>query len=127
MTPVAYLLTFLLALALLLTGCSGGGKEDDTQSTSSASTQVETTECGDITFEVPLEDVDAIVESALEDGSEVSVEEVPVFDNEAGVIRQAKVTIIAGCGNTVVNEDNDSTSVSDDDTSTSVDLSGEQQ
>ena len=115
----------LIAL-IILAGCSGGGKEDDTQSSSSASTQVETTECGDITFEVPLEDVDAIVESSLEDGNEVVVEELPTFNNEDGVIRMAKVTIIAGCGNTVVNEDNDTSSVSDDDTSTNVDL-GEQQ
>lgn len=112
---------------LSLAACSGGGKEDDTQSSSSASTQVDTTECGDITFEVPLEDVDAIVESSLKDGSEVIVEELPEFNNEDGVIRMAKVTIIAGCGNTVVNEDNDTSSVSDDDTSTNVDLSGGQQ
>lgn len=90
-------------------GC-GQGKEDDTQSSSSST--VEVNDCSGATFEsLDAEQVAELVEAAGEN-AEVIVEEQGL--NQENALRQFKVTIIQGCGNNVNNEDNDSTS--DDDT-----------
>lgn len=114
-----------VAVALLLVGCTDG-KEDDTESTSSASTQIEQTDCSGATFDgFNAEEVAEIVESA-EDGADIVIEETtPVSSNAGGFdqqIRTFKVTFIQGCNNTVVNNDNDT--ISDDDISSNVDLDG---
>lgn len=124
MTPTRYValcITIFFSLFILAvhSGCSGGGKEDDTESTSSSSSEVDIVDCSGATFEgLDAEEVAQIVEEA-EEGAEFVVEEQPVGLNQAGALRQLyKVTLIQGCGNTVVNEDNDF--VSDDDVSTNI-------
>ncbi len=108
----------VLLLALTTTGC-GSGEEDDTESSSSATTDL--TQCGDVTFNVPEEEIEAIIEEAEEEGKEVVVEEM---ENSGGLDQQTRTfkIIVVGCNNTVVNEDNDVSS--DDDISTNLNTAG---
>lgn len=110
--------SLLLSLAFL-SGCSGGGKEDDTETSSSSSSQVDIVDCSGATFEgLDAAEVAELVESAEEDAEFVIEEQSPGLDQDAALRKLYKVTLIQGCGNTVVNEDNDV--VSDDDVTTSV-------
>lgn len=110
----AHILLFgsLLALA----GC-GSGKSDDQQESVSSESNVDIVDCSGATFEglSPAEVADLV--DAADEGSDISVaEEKPGLDQSAA-LKTYKLTIIQGCGNGVVNEDNDT--VSDDDVTVS--------
>ena len=119
-------------LGCLLSGCGvgGGGREDDTESVSSASTEVN--QCGDVTCSVPAAELEEILESAEEAGDSVLElsEAADDLTNTGGLdqqVRIAKVSdggylkaFVCGCNNTVIENDNDSVVVSDDDVNTSV-------
>jgi len=111
-------------------GCGTGGKEDDTSSTSSASTEVN--QCGDVTCNIPAEALEEALEAAEEAGDSVLelADAADDLTNTGGLdqqVRIAKVSgggylkaFVCGCNNTVVENDNDSVVVSDDDVNTSV-------
>ncbi len=116
-------LVWLSIVLLAVSGCGTGGKEDDTQSSSSASTEV--TQCGDITFTVTEEQLAELLEDAEEAGDEVEIEDLGTIpSNDGGLDQQTRLYNVKllqiGCGNTGVTEDNDSSS--DDDISTSVEI-----
>lgn len=121
MKATTYMLGWLSALLLIfaaatLHGC-GSGEEDDTQSSSSATTEL--TQCDFVISEPQLE---AVLEDVEEAGDEAVIEElgsVPAIDN-GGIDQQTrlyKVTII-GCNNQVSTDDD--VVNSDDDVNTSV-------
>lgn len=112
-------------------GCdSGGGKAHDTASTSSASTEVN--QCGDVTCNIPAEELEQILEDAEEAGDSVLelADAADDLTNTGGLDQQVRLAIasdgsylkafVCGCNNTVVENDNDSVVVSDDDVNTSV-------
>ena len=111
-------------------GCGSGGKEDDTSSTSSASTEVN--QCGDVTCNIPATELEEILEDAEEAGDDVLelAETAGGFTNGGGLDQQVRLAVasdgsylkafVCGCNNTIVENDNDSVVVSDDDVNTSV-------
>ena len=111
-------------------GCGSGGKEDDTSSTSSASTEVN--QCGDVTCNIPAEELEEILEAAEEAGDSVLelADAANDLTNTGGLDQQVRIAkssdggylkaFVCGCNNTVVENDNDSVVVSDDDVNTSV-------
>lgn len=118
-------------------GCGSGGKEDDTSSTSSASTEVN--QCGDVTCNIPAEELEEILEAAEEAGDSVLelADAANDLTNTGGLDQQVRIAkssdggylkaFVCGCNNTVVENDNDSVVVSDDDVNTSVSAGGQQQ
>lgn len=114
---------FICGLSLLCAGCGSGGKEDDTSTISQSESNVDIVDCGGATFDgLSEEQLAELVEAAGEE-AEVIIEESGL--NQDAALRLYKVTFVQGCGNTVVNEDNDQ--LSDDDVTTSVELPKEQQ
>lgn len=104
----------LICLAVFL-GCDSG--EDDQQESVSSESNVDIVDCSGAVFDgLDAEEVAELVEAADEE-AEIVIEESGVFDQQT---RTFKLTIIQGCGNGVVNEDNDT--VSDDDFDGSVDF-----
>lgn len=103
-------LVFLLII-LTLIGC-GSGEDDQNESVSSES-NVDIVDCSGATFDgLSAAEIAELVEAA-DESAEIVIEESNsdnVFDQQT---RLFKLTIIQGCGNGVVNEDNDT--VSDDD------------
>lgn len=111
-------------------GCGSGGKEDDTSSTSSASTEVN--QCGDVTCNITAEELEEILEAAEEAGDSVLelADAANDLTNTGGLDQQVRIAkssdggylkaFVCGCNNTVVENDNDSVVVSDDDVNTSV-------
>ncbi len=111
-------------------GCGSGGKEDDTSSTSSASTEVN--QCGDVTCNIPAEELEEILDAAEEAGDSVLelADAADDLTNTGGLDQQVRIAkssdggylkaFVCGCNNTVVENDNDSVVVSDDDVNTSV-------
>lgn len=111
-------------------GCGSGGKEDDTSSTSSASTEVN--QCGDVTCNITAEELEEILEAAEEAGDSVLelADAADDLTNTGGLDQQVRIAkssdgaylkaFVCGCNNTVVENDNDSVVVSDDDVNTSV-------
>lgn len=120
----------VLFFALLLVGCGTGGKEDDTSSTSSASTEVN--QCGDVTCNIPAEELEEILDAAERAGDSVLelADAANDLTNTGGLDQQVRIAkssdggylkaFVCGCNNTVVENDNDSVVVSDDDVNTSV-------
>lgn len=120
----------VLFVALLLVGCGTGGKEDDVESTSSASTEVN--QCGDVTCNIPAESLEEILAAAEEAGDSVLelTEAADSLTSGGGLDQQVRLArssdgaylkaFVCGCNNTVVENDNDSVVVSDDDVNTSV-------
>ncbi len=118
-------------------GCGSGGKEDDTSSTSSASTEVN--QCGDVTCNIPAEELEEILDAAEEAGDSVLelADAADDLTNTGGLDQQVRIAkssdggylkaFVCGCNNTVVENDNDSVVVSDDDVNTSVSAGGQQQ
>ena len=110
-----------LIVLLLAIGCGGGGGDStpDTQTTSSTAVE----QCGDSTVNITVtataEEVNDIVDEAISGGDDVVVEEVPQLD-QSGVLRLYKVTIVSGCHNAVVDQDDHT--VNDNDTN--INLSG---
>lgn len=107
----------LAVLAVILIGCGTG--EDDQEESVSSESNVDIVDCSGATFDgLSAEEVADLVEAA-DEGSEFVVVEEPggVFDQQT---RSYKLTIVQGCGNGVVNEDNDS--FSDDDVDGSIDF-----
>lgn len=109
----------LLCFMLVFQGCGSG--EDDQQESVSSESNVDIVDCSGATFDgLSAAEVEQIVEDAEESGAEIIIDEDPPVNN-GGLdqqLRTYKVTFIQGCGNTVLNEDNDV--VSDDDVNTSV-------
>ena len=111
-------------------GCGSGGKEDDTSSTSNASTEVN--QCGDVTCNIPAEELEEILDAAEEAGDSVLelADAANDLTNTGGLDQQVRIAkssdggylkaFVCGCNNTVVENDNDSVVVSDDDVNTSV-------
>ena len=120
----------VLFFALLLVGCGTGGKEDDTSSTSSASTEVN--QCGDVTCNIPAEELEEILDAAERAGDSVLelADAANDLTNTGGLDQQVRIAkssdggylkaFVCGCNNTVVGNDNDYGVVSDDDVTTSV-------
>lgn len=134
-TIIAALSSVLIGLSAILAtvsaiGCGTGGKEDDTESTSSASTEVN--QCGDVTCNIPAEELEEILAAAEEAGDSVLelADAADNLTNTGGLDQQVRLAkssdggylkaFVCGCNNTVVENDNDSVVVSDDDINTSL-------
>lgn len=108
----------LCLLLIILTGCSSGGGDDETDDRPNVSSQTTTEDkpCGDITFNIPPESFDEVVaEEVASAGEDATVIEEDLPSNlQSGALRVRRVTIITGCNNTVINQDNNSVSVSND-------------
>jgi len=118
------LMAFAAVMLAAFTGCGAGGKEDDTQSSSESN--VDIVDCSGANIEVgSLEELEELEDSVGEDFEVVVPDFQEPVDEGAGLDQQTlKVIIVpAGCGNTIVNEDNDS--FSDDDVNTTVGAASE--